>query len=222
MEGYHCCKGQQENIELALRAVMRQAWSEYILFFTTISPNLCYPVQSGRRGKVTWGEIKADPKSLIHPKFLLKVKLENPTRMSLQNISAYWNHWAFKAKKGDSFSFSLEEVSDEGKVSDKGEASDKDEVSDNGEGNDGSGRSDDSDRGEGKDDSDKGDGEQEHVPSLDHYKIDQDISYPFMCPASERTDCLQKLVSNRGQVNKSFQALVKMVDTFEVSLMLST
>ena len=63
---------------------------------------------------ITWAEIKTDSK-LIDSKFLLKAKFGNPTKMSLKDIIAYWNHWVSK-NKGDLFSFGVDSNSDKGKV----------------------------------------------------------------------------------------------------------
>ena len=142
---------------------------------------------------ITWGEIKADPKSLINPKFLLKAKLGNPTRMSLKDITAYWNHWVFKNKKGDPFSFGADSNSDKGK---------SDEDNDESKGSNG-----------GKDTAGG-------LPasSPDHSRIYDNIPHPLLCKTtSMRTSCLQKLVPNRNETTKTFHALVQMVDTLEVS-----
>lgn len=158
-----------------------------LFFFITISlSNLSHLEQSGRRGKVTWGEIKTDPESLIAPRFLLKAKLGNPTRMSLKDLTAYWDHWASKDKKGDPFSFSLDGNSDKASSN----AVDEDVA------------------------------EEPTAVTPDHHSVDDDIPFPFLCKTpSTRTDCLQKLVPNRGEINKTFHTLVEMVDTLEVSSM---
>ena len=67
--------------------------------------NLNYLVQSKRTGRIPWGIISSNPGSLIAPRFILDTSLENPTRMSLQDLTSYWNHWVSKQKKGDPFSF---------------------------------------------------------------------------------------------------------------------
>jgi hypothetical protein len=59
----------------------------FILLFFHLTP--IYLVESGRKGKITWGKLAKDPNSLVDPKFLLKSKLENPTRMTLDAISEY-------------------------------------------------------------------------------------------------------------------------------------
>jgi hypothetical protein len=183
-------KANKKSLALALRTIVRQAWGEYTLF-TTISPfNLSYLVQSGRRGKITWGEIQSDPESLISPRFLLKVKLENPTRMPLKDITAYWNHWASKDQKGDPFSFDLNEPSEKGKGDDDNNSSDED------------------------------DEEQPPPASPSHYTIDDNIPHPSLCKTpSTRSNCLQQLVPDRNNITKAFHKLVEMVDIMEVSSM---
>jgi hypothetical protein len=155
--------------------------------------NLSYIEQSDRRGKIPWGKVKTDPESLIDPEFLLEAKLGNPTRMSLQDITAYWKHWASKDKEGNPFSFIASDV-----VGDKGES---DENSDKGKGDD-----------------DNADVGQDDAEEPDHYSIDHDIPHPSLCDTpSMRTNCLHQLVSNSGGVNKNFHILVNMVGAFEVS-----
>ena len=99
-------KANKVNLGLALREYMRQAWGGVFLFFHYLSYlTLICSENSGRRGKITWGVLNKKTQSLIPPRFLLNVKLDNPTRMPLAAISVYWNDWVFKAKKGDHFSF---------------------------------------------------------------------------------------------------------------------
>ena len=168
------------------------------LSFTTIfSTNLSNPEQSGRRGKITWGELRTDPESLIDSRFLLEAKLNNPTRMPIKDITPYWKHWAFKGRKRDPFSFTPDNSSDRGKE-------------DN-----------DSDKGRDDDYCDDDDFSEKPV-APDHHGIDDDIPLPSQCKTpSSRTNCLQKLVPTTNKINKSFHGLVKMVDAFEVSSMLN-
>ena len=56
---------------------------------------------------------------MIDPGFLLEVKLENPTRMSLKGVTAYWKYWDSEGQEGDPFSFLDLDGSDNGK--DKGD-----------------------------------------------------------------------------------------------------
>jgi len=168
--------------------------------------NLSFPEQSGRRGRIPWSEVRTDAQSLIDPGFLLGAILENPTRMSLKDITAYWKYWVSKDKGGDPFSFlGTDDNSNNSRDSDKDKDSDKDE------GND-----------KGKDDDDDDDGAGD-LPrfSPDHFSIDRGIPYPFLCDQSNRTNCLEQLVSGKSQVNKTFLELVRMVDTMEVSPILS-
>jgi len=125
---------------------------------------------------------------LIDPRFLLKAKLENPTRMSLKGVTAYWKHWDSEGQKGNPFSFLDLDDSDNG-----------------------------------KDKSDEGDDDVEDPPISppNHFDIDDDIPYPFLCDTGGHTSCLQALVSTKGQINKTFHEVVKMVDSMEVSPILS-
>ena len=117
--------------------------------------------------------------------------------MSLKDITAYWNHWVSKDKKGDPFSFSLDDIDDNSNS--------------------------DQDKGDGSNSSVDEDGRKEpSAASPDLYDIDNDIPPPLLCTTpSTRTKCLQKLVSNKDETSKTFHALVEMVDKFEVSLISS-
>ena len=149
---------------------------------------LNYLVQSKRRGKITWGTISSDPESLIDPRFLLDAKLGNPTRMTLTNITSYWNHWVSKQKKGDPFFFlSVDDDSDRSGI---GGISDKE---------------------------DEDIPEDLPIPSPDYHNIDEHVLYPFKCTPSKYTSCLQKLVPKGGETNNTFHELVKIVDDLEVS-----
>jgi len=107
-------KANKVNLALALREVMRQAWGEYF-FIPLFSLSNLRVEQSGRRGKIPWGKIVTDPEDLIDPKFQLDTSLTNPTRMTLETITAYWKDWVSRDKEGDPFSF----LSAEGDVEDK-------------------------------------------------------------------------------------------------------
>jgi hypothetical protein len=179
-------------------------------------------VQSGRRGKITWGTIDSDPESIIDPKFLLELNLRNPTRMSLKDVTAYWKHWVSSEKEGDPFSFSsLEDDSDRDKVD---EGNDRGRVGEGSNRDEGNG---DSDRDQGNDASDgvygsngtdENPAENSPIPPPDHLSIDDGALCPLQCKTpSARTKCLQKLVSEGSQTNRRFHRVVKMVDTFEVS-----
>jgi hypothetical protein len=148
---------------------------------------------------------------VINSRFLLDTKLGNPTRMSLQKITSYWTHWVSKDKKKDPFSF----------ISFVGDSQGDDDESNRGEDDD-SNKSkvdDDSNTGTDSHGSNKSGDEEEVEKSLppDHYSIDDGLIYPFMCAPNERTNCLQELVPKTSQTNKTFHALVEMVDALEVS-----
>lgn len=144
--------------------------------------NISYLERWGRRGNIPWSEIKADQKSLIASRFLLKAKLANPTRMSLQDITAYWNHWVSKDQKGDPFSFGFD--------------GDDDNNSDGG----------------------VGQGAAEKPPSVSSNHSIEDIPFPYLCNTPyTRTNCLQKLVLNKGETGQRFHTLVRVVDALEVS-----
>ena len=123
--------------------------------------------------------------------------------MSQTSVGAYWQHWESQGQEGDFFSFLPLNDGDDGKDKDN----DKSEESDR------SGESD-------KDKGDRSDGDAEDHPP-DHFAIDDGIPYPFLCDASGRTACLQELVSTKGQVNKTFHEVIKLVDSMEVSPILS-
>jgi len=131
--------------------------------------------------------------------------------MSRTSVGAYWQHWESQGQEGDFFSFLTLNDGDDGKDkdNDKSEESDKGKESDRSEEGD---RSEESD----KDKSDRADGDAEDHPP-DHFAIDDGIPYPFLCDASGRTACLQELVSTKGQVNKTFHEVIKLVDSMEVS-----
>ena len=176
-------RANKSNIALALRAVMRQAWGEFTIFYNHfLYSNISHPAQWGRRGNIPWAEVKTDQKSIISSRFLLKAKIGNPTRMSLNDITDYWIHWVSKDKKGDPFCFGVDGEGDKSSSSgtDKGAA--------------------------------------EKLPSVSSDNSIDDIPYPFLCHTSHtRTNCLQKLVLNKGETGNMFHALVGMVDTLEVS-----
>lgn len=164
--------------------------------------NLSYLDKSGRRGRISWSKVKADPESLIDSRFLSDIILWDPPRMSLQDVSAYWKDWVSKDQEGDPFSFfSLDDNSDR----DKGKGA-----------NDG-----DRDNGDGG----AQEGAMEQPPSPpdnylpdDHFSVDDDIPLPLSCKTpSQRTSCLQQLIYDHGEPNKTFHKLVKAVDTLEVS-----
>ena len=100
-------KANKISMGCALREFIRQAWGEYYLTVKNSFPysNFGYPAQSGRMGRVTWGKIKREPLGLIHPRFLLDVDFENPTRMNLIPIKLYWEAWALLEVVGHPFSF---------------------------------------------------------------------------------------------------------------------
>ena len=93
------------NLGHALREYMRQAWGKvsFCYCFSDLIP--IYLEDSGRRGKITWEKLGKNPQSLIAPKFLLDIKLQNPPRMPLNSIHMYWNYWVLQHKRGDPFSF---------------------------------------------------------------------------------------------------------------------
>ena len=133
---------------------------------------------------------------MIDPRFLLEAKLGNPTRMSLSAVTAYWKHWSSKSQKGDPFSFlNLDDSDDDRDKS--GSKSGESEKDGGNRGDDGAGNP--------------------STSSPDHFAIDDNIPYPLLCETSERTGCLQALVSTQGQVNKTFHQVVRMVDSMEVS-----
>lgn len=125
-----------------------------------------------------------NPQSLISSRFLLTPKLGNPTRMSLNSLSVYWNEWILKDKKGDPFSF----------IGVNRGNQDMADVDD-----------------------DLGDeGIEDFVP---HFTIDDGVLPPLSCcgTSSNRTQCLQALVTGTSKDNKAYRTTVKLVNTLEVS-----
>ena len=120
--------------------------------------------------------------------------------MSLKGVTAYWKHWDSEGQKGDLFSFFDLDDSDDSRDKSGGKSGESE-----------------------KDGGNRGDNDTENPPISppNHFTIDDDILYPFPCDTSGHTSCLQALVSTKGQVNKSFHELVKIVDSMEVSPMLS-
>jgi len=133
---------------------------------------------------------------MIDPRFLLEAKLGNPTRMSLRAVTAYWKHWSFKGQKGDPFSFLNLDDSDDGRDK-SGSKSGESEKDGGNRGDDGAGNP--------------------SISSPNHFTIDNNILYPFLYETSGHTGCLQALVSTKGQVNKTFYEVVRMVGLMEVS-----
>ena len=128
-----------------------------------------------------------EPESLVDSKFLLETKLDNPTRMTLGEISEYWKHWVLQMDQG--FPFAFLHISGKG-----GQAGDGDDGDD------------------GVQPSDKA-----MSPLL--FTIDQGFLPPTQCneDSSERTQYLLSLVDGDSQGSRIFRAIVKMVETLEVS-----
>jgi hypothetical protein len=153
--------------------------------------DLGYLAQSGRRGKITWGEISANPLDLIHPRFMLEAKLGNPTRMNLEDVKGYWEFWVSKETEGDPFSFLSgkegEEADVEGKDKEIPHPTNKSLI-------------------------------MSPSPSTPEADIDSGIPLPCECDTpAMRTTCLQQLVPKSGSAGKSFHALVDLVDALKVS-----
>ena len=187
-------KANKINVALALREIVRRAWGECFVFLLLLSiSNLSYPAKSGRRGRISWSKIRTDLESLIDAKFLFGPKFEDPTRMSLQDVTVYWKGWASMDEEGDPFSFfSLDDDSDKGK------------------GDGGSGGA------------EKGATEEAPIPPDDYFSVDDDIPLPLSCETpGERTTCLQQMVPDQSGASKTFSAVIKLVDTLEVSPILS-
>ena len=183
-------KANKANMSLALREFMREAWGE-ILFIYYHFPHLTsiYSENSGRRGKITWGNLTNNPQSLLPSRFVLDTKLENPTRMPLAATSAYWNYWVLKDQKGDPFIFLSPDEDNQDIAEDDGE---NQEIAGGDE------------------------GMQEMAPG---FKIDNGVLSPLMCDyaPSECTECLQGLVTSRSKMSKCFRAITNLVNNLEVS-----
>ena len=90
----------------------------------------------GKRPK--WKEISKNNEWYIDETFLLRgKKLSNPTRLSENNVRAYWRHWFHLAKSGQHFTF--KKVGDyrpdnkNGSSEDKDDDDEEDNLSDDGE-----------------------------------------------------------------------------------------
>jgi len=165
---------------------------------STIIPqsNFHYLEQSGRKGNITWSQIDREPLALIHPRFILEAKIGDPTRMSVDDIKAYWGAWA---KQSGGFPFSFLHI---------GERKDQDQE----------------DQEEGGSKGQDGDEEDAHLmtknksyPSPIPGDIDIGIPLPCECDTpTVRTTCLQQLAPKWGSSMKSFHNLVGLVDELEV------
>ena len=121
-------------------------------------------------------------------------KLEDPTRMPLEALSTYWNEWAFKAQKGDPFSF-------------LGLGGGQDKTS---------GGNDNQSQYGGSGDDEK---EVQIEGLAPHFSIDDNILSPHACSraSSDHTSCLLALVTGQAKTSKTFGATVRLVDSLEVS-----
>lgn len=235
------------NLSLALREFVRKAWGEFCIISILLYPSqLDDLVNSGRRGRIPWGSISAQPHKLIDKKFILKPTLRNPTRMSLENVEAYWTAWALKASKGEPFSFHVWKGKEKatGDNNDgneeEGEEGEEEEGGKDDEEGDGEGESESEVEGKGKvkgvkekrrrgkEDTSEDEQEEEGrnppepgrapIPPTADFDIDQGIPLPCQCVThSVRTTCLQELFPKLGDSGKAFHNLVGLVDTLEVS-----
>ena len=205
------------EIGLAFREIMRQAWSEChptVNIHFSLS-DFGYLEQSGRKGKITWRKIDKNPLSLIHPRFLLETKIEDPTRMKLDDLKAYWEAWVSEEAKGHPFSFLS------GKEKDEDE---EDEDEDEGKGK---GKGQDQNQVGSEDEDQNQDQEEPHstinkpsTPSSSALKINYGIPLPCQCDTpTERTICLQGLAPKDSDTGQAFHALVKLVDSLKVSFL---
>ena len=119
--------------------------------------------------------------------------------MSLATISVYWNYWFLRDQKGDPFLFLSPDEDYQDMAEDDGE-----------------------DQGiaGGDEDNQEIAGGDEEMQDMDPvFKIDNGVLPPFMCgyAPSERTECLQGLVTSRSKMSKCFRAITNLVNKLEVS-----
>lgn len=167
-----------------------------------------------------------DPKSLIASRFLLKAKLENPSRMSLVAINMYWNHWVDKSRKGDPFSFLNGNERQQGDGDQDEEDQDDEDQDQENQDQEGQNQEEDQDQGDqNKEDQDQEDQDDEDQGGagmgglVPDFAIDEGLLSPIMCgeTSTERILCLQALVTGRSQDSEVFRTTVQLVDTLEVS-----
>ena len=214
-------KANKANMGLALREFMRDAWSNFFYFYYHF-PHLTsiYSGNSGRRGKITWGILTKNPQSLLPSRFVLPdTKLENPTRTSLAATSAYWNYWVLKDQKGDPFIFLSPDEDYQGVAEDDGE--DQGIAGDDEENQELVGGHEENQELAGGDEENQEmtGGDEEMQDMAPQFKIDNGVLSPLMCgdAPSERTECLQGLVTSRSKISKCYRAITKLVDNLEVS-----
>jgi hypothetical protein len=168
---------------------------------------------------------------LIDSRFILETKIRDPTRMTLVEVQSYWQHWALKAGKGDPFTFLVDKGAGKGEEEIDEEEVEDEEKEEEGGGGEGERRGKGRKKEKGKkrkgkekeneeteDEEDEEEKEKSPTPPTPDFDIDQGIPLPCQCDGSTvRTHFLQKLSPNRGTSGKTYHALVKQVDTLEVS-----
>jgi hypothetical protein len=135
---------------------------------------------------------------LIHPKFILETKLGDPTRINLEDVKLYWNHWVLKEAAGDPFCFL---------TGGEGEEEEEEEEEE-----------------EAHPTTKKAPTKPSTRPPTSPtpgFEIDSNIPIPSQCdtPAA-RTICLKRLAPRGTDAGKSFLTIVKQVDAFKVSFVL--
>ena len=95
----------------ALRAIFRQAWSEYIFFSHSILYLIPFIAESGRTGAVKWGAINKDPETYYDPEYSAGVVLTVPERLTASELKELWDHLVFMEQTGKPFYFLSEEKS---------------------------------------------------------------------------------------------------------------
>lgn len=134
--------------------------------------------------------------------------------MPLIAISAYWNYWVLKDQKGDPFLI----LSPDEDYQDMDDDENQGMAGDDGENQNIAGGS-----GENKGMAGDGDGENQSDEGMQDlglgFKIDNGVLSPHMCgdAPSERTECLQGLVTTKSEISKTFRAITNLVNNLEVS-----
>jgi hypothetical protein len=160
----------------------------------------------------------------MHPRFILENKIRDPTRMTLNEVRAYWKHWVLKSSKGYQFSFLTRGDAKRGKGKE-----DEEEESDEGS-QENEDEEEEEERKEGDEDEDEDEDEDRGntlatqrppSPPTPDFNIDEGIPLPCQCDTpAVRTSCLQKLAPKWDASGKIYHNLVKLVDTMEVSSIL--
>ena len=152
--------------------------------------------------------IDKNPHSVIPPRFILKTKIGNPTRMTREEVEEYWEAWATMEGEGNPLYF----INHKGKGREQADKGQEDEEEDEEEQEGGKKQ-----QGQEEDEVEKNYSPASKAPPSPIFEIDRGISLPCQCntPAM-RTTCLQLLAPPFGASVVIFLAIVDLVDALEV------